>query len=94
MLSNDSEMQSLARNMFLENNPRDSDIAVLENVIHNKLNPVESRFSKLEADIRRRQSPGMSGMSGISGSFNTAIGSSSTYTAVYNPGSYSITGSI
>ena len=39
MLSNDAEMQSLARNMFLENNPRDSDIAVLENVIHNKLNP-------------------------------------------------------
>lgn len=79
MLSNDSEMQSLARNMFLENNPRDSDIAVLENVIHNKLNPVESRFSKLEADIRRRQSPHSSwasGMSATSGSFNTAIGTS------------------
>ena len=25
MLSNDAEMQSLARNMFLENNPRDSE---------------------------------------------------------------------
>lgn len=57
MLSNDAEMQSLARNMFLENNPRDSDIAVLENVIHNKLNPVESRFSKLELDIKYLKQP-------------------------------------
>lgn len=94
MLSNDAEMKSLARNMFLENNPRDSDIAVLENVIHNKLNPVESRFSKLELDIRRKLSTKSSwGASSISGSFNTATGSS-TYTEVYNTGSYSITGSI
>ena len=57
MLSNDSEMQALARNMFLENNPRDSDIAVLENVIHNKLNPVETRFSKLELDIKYLKQP-------------------------------------
>jgi hypothetical protein len=103
MLSEDDEMKSLGRAMFLENSPRESDILILENIIHKKLHPIESRFSKLELDIRRRQSPHTTWASGsisgtYTGSTNTAIGisySSPFHTLVASPGSYStITGSI
>lgn len=88
MLSNDTEMQSLARTMFLENSPRDSDIAVLENIIHRKLNPVDARFSKLEADIRYKMVGRFHTSSGstwaTSGSYNVAIGNIS-FTGGYLP---------
>lgn len=57
MLSEDDEMKSLGRAMFLENSPRESDILILENIIHKKLHPIESRFSKLELDIKYLKQP-------------------------------------
>lgn len=56
MLSNDDEMKTLGRTMFLENSPRESDIAILEKVINNKLNPIESRLDVLQQTIKRKQS--------------------------------------
>lgn len=91
MLSNDTEMQSLARTMFLENSPRDSDIAVLENIIHRKLNPVDARFSKLEADIRYKMVGRFHTSWATSGSYNVAIGNISFTGGYLSPGTITTT---
>lgn len=83
MLSEDDEMKSLGRALFLENSPRQSDIAVLENIIYNRLNPVESRFSKLESDIKYSKRP-QNKYHDSSTTTSTLYGGTHTYTIGYN----------